>query len=122
MTMSKKDIVRTAMRELFEEKDATALDRYWAEPYIQHNPNLPNGLDGLRAALPGLRGFSWRPEHVYEDGDVVIALSRVSGWLPDGDAVIADFFRFENDRIIEHWDVIQPYVAAEDTVSGTPML
>ncbi|EWM10305.1 nuclear transport factor 2 family protein [Kutzneria sp. 744] len=120
--MSKKDIVRTAMRELFEEKDATALDRYWAEPYVQHSPNMPNGLDTLRAALPSLRGFRWQPEHMYEDGDVVIALSRVSGWLPEGDAAIADFFRLENDRIVEHWDVVQPYVPADRTASGNPMI
>ncbi|MFB6741535.1 hypothetical protein ACFCXC_01485 [Streptomyces microflavus] len=28
------ETVLTAMRELFEEKDLTALDRYWAEPYV----------------------------------------------------------------------------------------
>ncbi|MGV9847444.1 hypothetical protein ACWDWU_01375 [Streptomyces sp. NPDC003442] len=29
------EIVVTAMRELFVEKDLTALDRYWAEPYVK---------------------------------------------------------------------------------------
>lgn len=52
--MSNKEALLTAMRELFHDKDVTALDRYWAEPYIQHSPNLPDGLDGLRAAVPTL--------------------------------------------------------------------
>ncbi|GLY51525.1 nuclear transport factor 2 family protein [Lentzea sp. NBRC 102530] len=120
--MSNKEVLRTAMRELFEEKDVTALDRYWAEPYVQHSPNLPNGLDGLRAAVPSLAGFRWRPERIFEDGDFVIAHSRVSGWLPEGDAAIVDIFRFEDGRIVEHWDVVQPYVPAEQTASGNDMV
>ncbi|MGW6580669.1 nuclear transport factor 2 family protein [Streptomyces globisporus] len=88
--MSNKETLLTAMRELFHDKDVTALDRYWAEPYIQHSPNLPDGLDGLRAAVPTLEGFRWNPERVFEDGDFVIAHSRVSGWHPDGDAAIVD--------------------------------
>ena len=55
------EIVVTAMRELFVEKDLTALDRYWAEPYVQHSPQMPDGLDTLRTAVPGLQGFSWEP-------------------------------------------------------------
>ncbi|MGI5231813.1 hypothetical protein [Actinoallomurus sp. CA-142502] len=32
-------------------------DRYWAEPYVQHSPQMPSGLDTLRAVVPGLEGF-----------------------------------------------------------------
>lgn len=59
---------------------------------------------------------------MFEDGDFVIAHSRVSGWHPDGDAAIVDIFRFENGRVVEHWDVVQPYVEADLTVSGNPVV
>ncbi|WP_187280117.1 nuclear transport factor 2 family protein [Streptomyces sp. IB2014 016-6] len=65
------EIVHTAMRQLFKEKDLTALDRYWAEPYVQHSPQMPSGLDTLRAAVPGLEGFSWEPQRNAAQGDLV---------------------------------------------------
>ncbi|MFF8986763.1 nuclear transport factor 2 family protein [Streptomyces globisporus] len=115
------DIVTTAMRELFVEKDLTALDRYWAEPYVQHSPQLPDGLDTLRAAVPGLAGFSWEPQRVAAQGDLVFTHSLVHGWGP-GPTVIVDIFRLENDRIVEHWDVVQDLVRSEATASGNSMV
>ncbi|WP_098899061.1 nuclear transport factor 2 family protein [Streptomyces sp. st77] len=115
------DIVTTAIRELFVEKDLTALDRYWAEPYVQHSPQLPDGLGTLRAAVPGLEGFSWEPQRVAAQGDLVFTHSLVHGWGP-GPTVIVDIFRLEDDRIVEHWDVVQDLVRPEATASGNSMV
>ncbi|MEO3764008.1 nuclear transport factor 2 family protein [Streptomyces sp. B8F3] len=115
------EIVRTAMRELFEEKDLTALDRYWAEPCVQHSPRMPSGLDTLRTVVPGLQGFSWEPQRIAAQGDLVFTHSIVHGWAPNP-VVIVDIFRWESGRIVEHWDVVQDLTSPDATVSGNPMV
>ena len=70
------------------------MDRYWAEPYVQHSPQMLDGLDTLRAAVPGLQGFSWEPQRVAAQGDLVFTHSIVHGWAP-GPVVIVDIFRLE---------------------------
>jgi hypothetical protein len=35
-----KALVLKAYQELFGDHDLTALDRYWAKEYIQHNPSM----------------------------------------------------------------------------------
>ncbi|MEO3811001.1 hypothetical protein ABGB17_18555 [Sphaerisporangium sp. B11E5] len=66
--------------------------------------------------------FRWNPVRIFQDGDHVIAHSRAGGWIPDGDAAIVGIFRFENGRIAEHWDVVQPYVPDDRTAGGNPMV
>ncbi|MFG1916005.1 nuclear transport factor 2 family protein [Micromonospora sp. NPDC048898] len=116
-----KEIVLTAMRELFVEGDTTAVDRYWREPYVQHSPQLPNGLETLRTVVPTLVGFTWEPHRIVAEGDLVMAHSLVHGWAPTP-VVIVDIFRLEDERIVEHWDVIQEVVPTEKSANGNPMI
>ena len=81
--------------------------------YIQHNPAIANGLDGLGAAL------KWMAENnmvmVYDklhltlaEGDKVLCVSEGKfGAAPGEHVTFYDIFRLENGKIVEHWDNIQ---------------
>ena len=43
-----KALVLKAYQELFGDHDLTALDRYWARDYIQHNPYMTDGVDSVK--------------------------------------------------------------------------
>ena len=116
-----KEIVLRAMKELFEDGDLSALDRFWKDPYIQHNPTMKGGLSELRGIVPTLRGFRWMPVRVVAEGDLVMAHSRVLGWAPHP-VIIVDIFRLDDGRIVEHWDVVKDEVIATSTASGAAML
>jgi predicted SnoaL-like aldol condensation-catalyzing enzyme len=120
--MDNKTLVLTAVRELFGDKDATAVDRYFGEPYIQHNPNVPDGTAALRGLAQGLAqnpAFKYDLVRVIADGDTVALHGRYTGFLPQP-AVAFDIFRVQDGKIIEHWDCMQ--VEATHTASGRTML
>jgi predicted SnoaL-like aldol condensation-catalyzing enzyme len=116
-----KAIVLRAMKELFEDRDVTALDRYWKESYVQHHHSIESGVDSVRSAFSRLQGISWTPHRAVAEGDLVMVHSRVLGWGP-APMVNVDIFRLEGGRIAEHWDVIQEEVPPERTSSGNPMV
>ncbi len=119
--MTNKDLVKTAMTELFVNRDLSALDRYWDPSYIQHNPRMPNGLDFFRKMIPSLKPeFRYEPGLVIAEGEFVMVHGRYIGW-GDKTMIGADIFRVQNARLVEHWDVIQEEVPAAQTVSGNPM-
>lgn len=56
--------------------------------------------------------------HTYADGDMVILhVHRVRTPGTRGEAII-DFFRVENGKIAEHWDVIQPIPETAANANG----
>jgi predicted SnoaL-like aldol condensation-catalyzing enzyme len=87
---------------------------YLVPGYIQHNPTVADGPDEfirgvhlLRGQYPNLRLDIKR---VMAEGDLVATHSLVA-LEPDNPEdrgrAFADFFRLEDGKIVEHWDVIQ---------------
>ncbi|MCC6726442.1 MAG: nuclear transport factor 2 family protein [Saprospiraceae bacterium] len=97
--------------------DKTAAETHIsAEKYIQHNPQVPNGRDALVGFLPVLKqqGTTVKTVRVLQDGELVVAHSEY--FLFGKKQVGFDIFRFDNGKIVEHWDVLQDFV--EKTASG----
>jgi predicted SnoaL-like aldol condensation-catalyzing enzyme len=111
-----KKLVYDFWREVFEGGPMDAVDRYLAESYIQHNPNVPTG----RAGFVGVFSKFAKPVPVADrikaplvaivaDGDLVVL--SFAKTVPDpaqpGQSYTTtwfDMFRVENGRIAEHWD------------------
>ena len=100
------------MIDIFRNKDATAVDRYFAEPFMQHDPNFADGLAGMKSfavevassASPGITIY-----RTLVDGDFVLLHSRYEGVRRYGASAIAfDLFRFRDGKIAEHWGGQEP--------------
>ena len=55
-----RSIVLPAVQGLFIDKDVSAIEKYFAEDYIQHNPFFPSGRDALNGLVEA--------DFVYEAG------------------------------------------------------
>lgn len=116
---SNKDFVVKAVTELFSNKDLTAIDRYWADSYIQRNPGLASTSAVLKAALKDMpANMTYEIGMVIAEGDLVAIHGRYTGWGPKP-MIVVDIYRVENGKIAEHWDVGQDEVL--ETASGNPM-
>lgn len=117
-----KAIVLEFLTKTFTDRDFTALDRWLSPDYIQHNPSIPAKRAGLRTLVEKYpEGRHYEPGRIsIAEGDLVMVHGRYSGG-GGKTLVAADIFRFEGDRIVEHWDVLQEEVPTEKTVAGNPM-
>jgi len=116
LTPKNNTIVLQAYQELFGDHDLTALDRYWAENYIQHNPTMTDGRDAVKQLLEKMGVSHWPKQKVdvkriIAEGDLVMTQVVQPKFGDSPETVIVDIFRVENGKIAEHWDVMQPVPA-----------
>lgn len=109
------------LNAVFNEKDLAKAETFWGGDMIQHNPTMPNGLDVLRGFITSEENeISYEPGLAMEDGDIVAVHGRYTNWF--GKNMIAvDYFRVEDGKFIEHWDVMQEEVPADKAVNGNSM-
>ena len=98
---------RRAMVEIFRNRDSIAIDRFFSDQFVQHDPNIADGLPGLKAFVKEVMNSPTTNVTIYRtvvDGDIVMLHSKYQGWPGFSGPVIAfDLFRFQNSKIVEHW-------------------
>jgi len=114
-----KAIVLKAIELLLDPEVSDQAREYLTEGYIQHNPEIESGADGIiaftktdegRRARENMRPAPEPPVLVAEGDKVVMMISRD---VPDPDrpgqtyrAYWFDMWRVENGRLAEHWDAV----------------
>lgn len=78
-----------------------------ADTYIQHNPQVGDGLEGFAKFAEDLasKGLSMVYDNVFKivgQGDFVVSYSKML--MGDDAFAVFDIFRLENGLIVEHWD------------------
>jgi len=93
------------------QKDFAAAEKYLGDTYTQHNPNVTDGKEGLKALIQYLRD-NYPNAHsefvrVFAEGDYVIVHVHSLREPNTRGRAIFDLFRLENGKIVEHWDAVQ---------------
>lgn len=101
-------------------------ENYMGETYTQHSTGVPDGKEGFKKFFEDF--FVRNPKRdikivrAIEDGEYVFL--HVHQYLNDGEYqwVTADIFRSDkNERIVEHWDVIDYYCENEKNKNLDPI-
>ena len=111
--------VRAMVRDLLMKGgDPTKASDYVAEPYLQHSPGVPDGLEPFQALLAA-------PERKLFYDEIVLCIAKgnfvatfcKARW--DGRPYAQmDLFRLEQGKIVEHWDAAEPVPAPEEIVNA----
>jgi predicted SnoaL-like aldol condensation-catalyzing enzyme len=100
-------VAREAMIAIFDKKDPSAIDRFFAAPFIQHDPNVADGLAGLKQYAEEIADSPAPRIKIHRtlvDGDFVLLHSSYQGLKGKATSLVAfDLFRLNDGKIVEHW-------------------
>jgi predicted SnoaL-like aldol condensation-catalyzing enzyme len=97
-----------------------AVEKYVGSRYIQHNPQAPDGPEAFIGFVRAFPEMSVDIRRVIAEGDIVVTHGVVRFTADDEHGTVAaDFFRVEDGKIVEHWDVLQPF--PEESANPHPM-
>ena len=115
-----KEAVRSFYELAFNGKQPeAAVERYVGSRYIQHNPQAPDGTEAFIGFVKAFPEASVDIRRVVAEDDIVVTHGLVKFSADDRGTVAADLFRIEDGKIVEHWDVLQPF--PEESANDHPM-
>ncbi len=121
-TEANRAVVVGFVEDVLRDGDFDKLTDYVSsETYIQHNPQVGDGLDGLAAFTKSLaeQGVAMRYEQIHRVvgcGDMVAVLSKMD--LGGTGMAVIDLFRVEDGLIVEHWDVMEEILPEDQWVNS----
>jgi len=116
-----KQLYRSYIEEMWNQRNPSAADRYLAPSFVEHNANLPPGLEGRKQFVAEVQAafsdYHAEIQEIVAEGDRIV--TRVV-WTGTQDGPYrgrpatgrklrfstSDFFRIENGKFAEHWDVV----------------
>jgi predicted SnoaL-like aldol condensation-catalyzing enzyme len=104
-TDANKKLVATFMDDVFRKGNYQNSDQYISRTtYIQHNPNVSDGLDGFVKAISYLSDTfkSQVTKKILGQGNFVLVVSDLKN------VANYDIFRLDGGKIVEHWDLQSP--------------
>ncbi len=92
-----------ALLNSFNTGDKTPISYINADKYIQHNLAVGDGLAGFGEVVKNAppQGFKAEVIRAFQDGDYVFTHTKYDFFGPKAGF---DVFRFEDGKIVEHWD------------------
>lgn len=114
-----KKLVYDFWREVFEAGHVELAEKYMAEDYVQHNPNVPTGRAAFVKFLSALRKSGDIADRIRSplvaivaEGDLVVLSFAREGPDPKDPGkkfttTWFDMFRVDGGKIAEHWDPAQ---------------
>jgi predicted SnoaL-like aldol condensation-catalyzing enzyme len=104
-----KQLVTTAYQRIFGDLDINAVDDYMSRDFIQHNPTIADGPEGVKALVQMLTSQGVPKQqitfkHVVAEGDIVFLHSRYE--MAGKEWRFIDIYRVKNNKLVEHWDAM----------------
>jgi predicted SnoaL-like aldol condensation-catalyzing enzyme len=96
---------------LVERKPREAFERHMTTVFVEHEPDIPKGtreeailfLEGIIKEVPDAR---WEVLRAAAQDGLVFVHARFTPAPGAPEYALADVFRVEDCRIVEHWDVV----------------
>jgi predicted SnoaL-like aldol condensation-catalyzing enzyme len=109
-TAANKALVINFVSDVLMQGKLETLETYLASEYMQHNPFVPDTLDGLKGFISyigdqNIEFYYSEIHNVVAEGNFVFVQSE--GTYDGKSTAFNDLWRVENGMIVEHWDVVQ---------------
>jgi predicted ester cyclase len=121
-------LIRDYYEEVYNKHQLEASDRFVAKDFIEHNPRLPHeGLAGtkkfLNIVFAAFSDYHAEIQQLVAEGDWVVSRIQFTGTNDGpydgrpatGNKLVlstSDFYRIENGKIAERWDVVETLARA----------